>query len=65
MVFEKEQAPMKSFLLAAALLGFGLFVVYRELVVEPVVIFEVLTIGGAMALIGAIWLYYRSRRTAR
>ena len=56
---------MKPFLLAAALLGFGLFVVYRELVVEPVVLFEVLTIGGAMALIGAIWLYYRSRRTAR
>lgn len=53
---------MKSIVLALALLVAGMYVVYRELVIEPVPIVQILTMGAGAALIGALWLYWRIRR---
>jgi hypothetical protein len=59
---EQEGNTMKSIVLALALLVGGMYVVYRELVIEPVPIVQVLTMGAGAALIGALWLYWRMQR---
>jgi len=52
---------MRSFLLALVLLAGGLYVVYRELAVEPVAIVQILALGAGTALLGASWLLWRAR----
>ena len=37
-------------------------VVYREFAIEAVPIVQIVTLGAAAVLIGAIWLYWRARR---
>jgi hypothetical protein len=53
---------MKSHLLALMLIAGGMYVVYREFAIEAVPIVQIVTLGAAAVLIGAIWLYWRARR---
>ena len=56
---------MKSLLLALILLAGGLYVIYREFAIESVPIVQIVALGAGAALIGALWLFFRSRRVGR
>ena len=52
-----------SFVLAAALLAAGLYLLYQELLVAPAVTVHMVLLGGLLSTGGAAWFWTEFRRS--